>query len=1396
MTMIKTLLKKLISLLLTTSLVLLLAVAVYVSLGRQLLPYVVNYRADIEAQLSASIGQYVQVGSLQGDWRRFNPIISLQQVLIFPAGSAESAQVMLFDNLSLELDVWSSLLARRWVLANIEVIGPEFTLAEQEDGGWQLRGFETGTEAPMNPDQILDLASRVNNLVLSNMSMTLQRHDGRSTRLERGRLRLQSRDQQYYLHLDAWQTDVVGPLSVAAELSGSSAAEISGLLYLLLPGNDYSELVAGRYAEALDLDAFDGSGEFWVEIDQGQVQAVQGSAAINSVALGLVENDAVVALDNLEARFFARRTITGSGNESDKAPSWEILLQDLSFQWNDMTWRESDLYVNYQAQQTLQLRADSFNLGIATGILASVEILNAEGSAQLAEHNPRGEMQNLEVWLSLQDPGAVETLHDEKETFRLSANLSDVAFSARGAAPALWGVDGFAEVSFDATAQTLTGSVEVDSSRFMIQLPTLFNDAWAYDHVNGRVRFSLDISQGQHLRLASSVIVAESDAVNGRAMFSTEYRRTTDENRTSTLELMVGALTADVSQKSLYLPTAPRVSDSLRGVMNWVDGAVLGGRAVESGVIFRGSLLAGSAPEDKTLQMYYNVQDGTLRFDPQWPVLENLHGNVIIKDREVDIRVESGQSLGMEFDATNAAIRPNPGGGSWLSVAGRGNGAAQQGLRYLQETPVTRGFGDYMADWVAQGSVSLNLDLSIPLGIPDIQPRVDVGLALHDNSLSIPEFELHFTQLGGDLSYSTQSGLSGEQMSATLFDKPVAVNIRSEVDAQRTTNTFVELAGSADTQALRDWPLQSAFVQGLLRRAEGEMNYQARLDLAQPSAAQQDGVAARRSLTITSSLQGVALDYPAPLRKETHEELALDLRIAFLGDQQDLRVALGDVGSVNVRLERGAVRNGLVFLGRRAEGVTVRRLNANAPGLDVVGSLPFFSYDDWMSALRSDPDAVAPSSASDTNFSQLREAINAVDITIGEAHVFGQTFDDLNVQIASEDRDWVLTLASEKVGGVVRVPYAADVPLNVHLTHLHFPAPLEPEVAEDDVSVVEGAVAPDSVAASPSTPDDVEEERMDPLLDFDPRNLPSMRFTADQILRGDADYGRWQFMLEPITNGAQFTDLIVEARGLRAGREGEEARFVWNYDGTTHHSYLTAALEANNIATVLSGFGYAPSLESTTAKFNATLDWPGSPAFFASTGLSGELDMNIMEGRFQQGATGAGSGALKLISIINFDALVRRLRFSDDLVRSGLSFEQITGAMTLRNGIVTIRDRLQIIGPASLFQVTGQLDLPQQTIDGNLYITLPISDNIPWLSGIAILNNLINWQLAVGVFLFDQIFGDQVDSLTSAQYTLQGPWEGLEPRLSQVFGNPSAPATTTTAPIPPTPIPPANQANQ
>jgi uncharacterized protein (TIGR02099 family) len=1383
--MILTAIKKTISLFITLALTLLMLVAVYVSAGRQLLPYAAQYREDVEASLSATLGQQVQIGVLEGSWRRFNPVLSLQQVLIFPAVSSPSEQLVLLDNISLELDALGSLLQWRLVLHAVDIRNPELALHEDANGRWQLSGFAVNPATPMDPDQLLALSSRVSNLSLSDLRLTLLRQDGRRSSFERGRLRLQNQSTQRFLHLEMLQSGVAQPLSIAAEVTGASMANLTGTLYARLPQTDYSEMLRGMpLGDQLQLTALAGGGEVWASVQAGRLDSVRGRVALQKLGVERPAGGPSLELGEARADVFLRRL--------DGSEGWELWARDLSVQQESVVWENSNAYVQLVPGDYVELRADRFDLGFLSALVTRLDLLQPATDAQLTEHNPRGDLQQLTLrWQFPAAAGAAEAgvapAASAAPRLSLTANLNDVSVSARNGVPSLWGMDGFVEMTLDASAQHLKGMAEVDSSRFMMQLPDLFTDMWVYDRVNGRVNFALDLTQGQHLRLVSSVIVAENDMLKGHARFATDFRKTSETDRTATLELMVGLADADISRKSVYLPRGPRVRENLRNAMNWIDGAIVGGRAFNSGLIYRGSMLPGAAPQSRTLQLVFNVDEGTLVDGRDWPALEQLQGHVVIADRNIDIHVESGETLGLAFDATSAAIRPDAQGqGSWLSVTGLGSGTAEQAIDFLTQAPATRGLGSLLQTWEGRGTVNLGLGLSFPLAVPSATPVVDVAVQLQDNSLFIPEFDLRFDGITGALRYNTQTGLQGKALQAQLFEQPVTLALNSGVDAAHTSTTRVDLQGQVGIDALARWPRQSRFVVDLLSRVQGEMDYLARLDIVQPAADAESAAAteARRRLSIESTLQGVVLDYPAPFAKPAEQAMDFRLGIDFLDGRQQIQAGLADLVSLALGVDQGRVRDGLVYLGAQDLSMNVRRLNASTPGIDVVGSLPQLQLDEWITALAGN---AAGSGTGTAGFSSLREVLNLADVTIGSLQAFGQTVPALNVQVSPRDRAWHFALASDVVTGEISLPYARSLPLEVKLQHLHLPAPPEPEPPVLDPALA-GFMGP------PEPP-----ERVDALAGVDPRRFLAMQFAADSIMRGDADYGRWSFALHPTPAGAEFTDVLIDARGVRAGREAEEGRFLWTYDGERHHSYMNAVLEAEDLGAVLSAFGYAPSLQSTSALFNASLDWPGSPAFFASKSLSGNLDMRILEGRFLQGNAGAANRALKLISIINFDAVVRRLRFSDDLLRSGLSYEQILGQVSLNQGVVSIQDRLQIIGPASLFQITGDIDLARQTIDGSMYITLPISDNIPWLSGIAVLNNLINWQVAVGVFLFDQIFGDQVDSLTSAQYTLQGPWAGLEPRLNQVFGTPaseSAPASPGGSPAAPATAPAAPGAPQ
>jgi len=459
-----------------------------------------------------------------------------------------------------------------------------------------------------------------------------------------------------------------------------------------------------------------------------------------------------------------------------------------------------------------------------------------------------------------------------------------------------------------------------------------------------------------------------------------------------------------------------------------------------------------------------------------------------------------------------------------------------------------------------------------------------------------------------------------------------------------------------------------------------------------------------------------------------------------------------------------------VYFGATADGLRVRRVNESAPGVSVLGTIPELHIRRWSDAI--DRLVLSGGNSSVPTFVFDPGVTGSAELMIGRIDVFDEVLEQVSVQLAQASDIWTLGLSSNTVAGQVRLPTRSGEPWEVNLDHLH----LSRSIAGATDTGAGSQAQPDLEAPEAEVELDLQElpaveynlPRSDPLENLDPREFPDIRLAIDELTMAGSPFGRWQFLMQSDDQGAQFSDVIVDARGLRIGSDEEPATLRWNYDGEAHSSELTGILSASDLATVLSAYGYAPSIQSESARFDSRLHWRGSPAYFSALGLNGEIDLEVNNGRFQQRA-GVANSALRLISIINFDAVLRRLRFSDDIAGSGLAYDEIRGKVALDDGTLSIEDRLQIIGPSSLFQIAGEVDLAAQTIDGDLYITLPVSDNIPWLSGLAALNNLINWQVAVGVFLFDQIFGDQVGDLTSAHYTLDGPWEELEPRLNQVF---------------------------
>ena len=1324
-------------------------VAAYVSAGRQFMPAVSGYVSFFEEQISERSGIPISVESLVGDFDGFNPILHVNGMTFLVAdGEVVTEETAFFlQSATVIVDIPQSIWQRRWVLEDFVVESLQINFDQLESGAWQLRGLAGNSGDAVDFDSLYRSLQQVSQLSLHGVVIKLHSFEGETLSLRNGLATIANRDGMLYLHANLTLEESSEQMALSFEVSGDELVDMVGQLHVDLPSSDYSEFFNRQTLAELSVNELYGGGSFWFRFAGGELSEFVSQLKLDIVTLHSGASDSL-SLRDLSGTASLRRQATNDG--------WELTLSNMGLTWRQLQWSPFNFFVSFIPEESVALWADNIDVSLIAQFAESSGLLDESAQQQLAQYAPRGSLDNFSFSAPLEE--------NSDQHLLIKTNLNNLEVGSVRGSPRIWGLDGYVDIDFDFATRSAVGFAEIESNRFRMNIPTVFTSIWDHNYVNGRIGFSLDLNEGMHLRLKSNTIVAETDLIEGRVQFTSIIDRPNDGEPRADLDLLVGALRLDAAGRAAYLPDAPQVSESLANTMEWLNAAIQDGILANSGVVYRGSTLPNAAAPTKTFQGFYLLEDGELNFSDEWPNLQEVMGFAISDGNNVDIEVQRATSLDVVATSVNGLIRENAEGEIWLSIQGAADGATANGLDYLQNAAVGEGLKAAFANWQAQGDFSASIAVEVPLNSSQQETAVRLDMSLEDNNLLISDYAIQIDELTGPIVFDTRTGVEDSELSGRLFEQKAKIKLGSNSKEGKLESIEVRAAGLVTPEQLIAWPMQSQFVQDILRSMEGQFAYQAKLSIDQTGISD-----VPNRLIIDSTLLGASLALPHPFTKPEEVELPLKVDMVFSGDREVIAGSLGSTLSFDLELAEGEILDGLVFVGEEQGNLENLREKASE-GLVVLGNMDRFDLQQWT-------DFLAGFNSDESGSEGMGSTIEFVDLQIENFQLYSEELDDVNMHITPDlaQDNWKIALQSESVAGEVRLPFDQEDYLNIDLQYLRLPA------EEGDL------IGPIQEAGVELLLDE-EEDPVDVLADIDPRELSRMHFSTKEFLIGDSPYGSWSFTLNPSSEGAEIDYLAFDFRGLRLGLDTVSSKqvkdkpldaeagegfliphFSWRFDGTTHESELSGVLTADNMADVLRGNGYAASLESDSAEFAVDLTWPGSPAFFIAENLSGDISINIEDGRFLQLAGAAG--ALKLISILNFDAIMRRLRFSDDLLRSGLAYDEITGQLSMVDGQVHIEDRLVISGPSSLYQITGDLNLKDESIVGEMYLTLPVSNNIPWIGLLT-----ANIPFAVGAYLFDKVFGSQVDSLTSAVYTLEGPWEDLEPEFKQAFGSPDSPA--------------------
>lgn len=1250
---------------------LLVLAAVYVSLGRQLTPLVAEYRAEVEAKAEAALGMPMHIGSLEGRWSGFAPVLRAHDVMV-----GEGSSALRLDQVEVVPDIWASLTAREVRIAHLQLSGLQLRVKEDKDGHWALQGLPVQDDQPLDPQQVLTRMQQVKRVSLLDSQVTLQPFDQPPSTLTYVGLSLHTGMTRQ--RLDARLTLPDGQplaLSLRSRIRASQWKDAEIQAYASLPQSDWAKWIPARLTGQWKLTQFKAGGELWLNWGNGAVQSA--AVRLNSPqAKGSYAERKPVHIENLALTAYLQRSDTGLN----------VLVDSLAMSLGETRWES-----RMQLQQTLatekalevwKLQADRLDLTPITPLLNALAPL-PEGFAKAVEHiKATGLLRNVLVDFRPQDSS------DQKVSF--AANLERVGFDAYFGAPAARNVSG--SISGDLGH----GELRMDSKDFSLHLDPIFAKPWQYIQANARLTWTLD-KQGFTLIAPYIKVLGEEGKIAADFLIRLHF----DHSQEDYMDLRVGLVDGDGRFTPKYLPAV--LSPALD---EWLRTAIVKGAVDEGFFQYQGSLNHDAVRAARNISLFFKVHDAELAFQPGWPHVSNVDGEVFVEESGVRILASKGQLLDTQVKDIYVNIPHAPAGkDSHLLLTGGFAGGLGDGLKILQEAPI--GTASTFAGWKGEGDLQGKLDLDIPLA-KGTEPKIVVDFQTDKARLQLAEPTLDLTQLKGEFRFDSAKGLSGQNISAQAFERPITAQIFAD-GKPGNISTRVVAKGQVTVKRLTDW---LKITQPL--PVSGDIPYQLQLDL--------DG--ADSQLMVSSNLKGVAVDLPAPFGMPASQGRDSTFRMTLQGAERRYWFDYGELANFTFAAPPDKFNEGRgeLFLG---DGDAVL---PGGKGLRIRGVLSELDIDPWKKLLNqyagNDPGGSA------------KQLLSSADFKIGKLTGLGTQFDQVSLQLDRKPAAWSVQLDSRQAKGSVSLPDAKGAPIAINLQYVKLPA-VDPTVQAD-------------------------ENAPDPLASIDPKDIPALDIAIDQLFQGPDLIGAWSLKIRPTAKGLAFNSLDLGLKGMQLKGAGG-----WEGAPGDSSSWYKGRLDGRNIADVLKGWGFAPTVTSEDFHLDVDGRWPGSPAWVGPKRFSGSLDAAFRKGQFVE--VEGGAQALRVFGLLNFNSIGRRLRLDfSDLLGKGLSYDRVKGLLAASNGVFVTREPITMTGPSSNLELNGTLDLVADRVDAKLLVTLPVTNNLPIAA-------LIVGAPAVGgaLFLIDKLIGDRVSRFASVQYKVEGPWKDPKITFDKPFEKPN-----------------------
>ena len=978
-----------------TGVVCLVLLALYTSLGRQLIPLVETLKTDVEIVLTEQLGVEVTLESLQGDWVWFSPRIKAHQLSI-----GDPSNQLNIQRLEAELNVSASLFHRVPVFESITLAGVHVPLVEDESLTWHLGDFElpSSTSAEKNSDNDflngekplwLELLSQQGEIHLFNWHVELQRYGKPAKAIKLLDLRLRNNGLQHWLDGEVQLAETEAILKTQFEVEGDlwDISKHTGRGYVEVATQAWQDWIPD-YSSQWQLDEVSAGARLWVEVENGLLHSLDGYIDIPDFSLTKKGSEQTRNLSFQQGRI----TLAGRRDDTD----WHL-------------WFDSDLQWLSEIAPPKPKGRISWLPSIAGGFQLALDDIDLEKTANWLESFNVFEPVYMDYITHLKPQGLVEQVRinmipEQDWLWGVSLDLTQGMIQSWNGIPAAKQLD--AHIKMNAKG----GVLNLSNSDTFLHFPKMYQQGWLLEQASGQIFWQIE---KEYLRLAAPKITAGLDAanLNGAFSFYVPLKESTLEPQ---LNLMLGIKNLDLLQQDKVVPTtAPKE------IASWLSTNIKAGLAKQASFIYSGSVAEESVEFSQTIQIYADVHNTRMSYMPQWPEVRDVKANVMVDVPNVDIWVQKASTLGGELVPSSGRIkvRTNEENETWMTLRGKMQGPAEEAIQYLQNTPLKDQVGDTFATWKAKGDMSSELYAHLPLSESKQANKIRLLSEFDDVEAEITDLDLSFNRIHGSVVFDTDEGLSGEGISARTFSGSSIANITST----KVAGGFdINIAASGDAQSkdVKDWlPLF------IFKPISGEFNYDMNFLIRPPA---RGGL----ELTMTSDLVGIDIATPAPFGKSAEEKIPYQLSV---NKNRDLRINFryGELANGVIALEQGQLKRGQVYLG------TTQAYLPSDDGLSISGNidheLDAKAWWDLWNEVKPKEEAVAGAEKkaavlTHVNISAL--AVNAWQQPMGASHIEGR----------HKWGRWQFDLDSQMVKGKIMMPDdLAKHAIEMDLEYIHMP---------------------------------------------------------------------------------------------------------------------------------------------------------------------------------------------------------------------------------------------------------------------------------------------------------------------------------------------------------------------